>query len=541
MRYATDAYRRMNFRLYLIVVLILQNKFILSQSFIWATASGGIGNDVGTAVVNDKEGNIYITGNISGSGFFQDSFVTGTVFEVFLAKYNPSGNLIWVKTYGGLRNEKAHAMCLTDDAIYLCGYFEDTAQFGNTRLVSAGGYDVFVLKTDLNGNTLWARKAGGPRQDIAYGITADPTGNVYVCGSFSETINIQQQQLTTVNPFTESFLFSLDKDGNVRWAKNSIGNNNNSAMSIAWNKIDGLSVCGFFGRNFTWDNNQIVSQTTSYDYFVATFDTSGSLVWLTGFGSAAEDQALAVTCDESGNTLITGYTGGILYLNGKPLDFFGWNDVFVAKYNRNGSLVWITQAGGPKLDLGTCITTDKNGNIYVSGMFENSCRFTNDTIYDADRGIFIAVFDSLGKVLLAQSAGDIQTDAAMGISVFGNHVYVTGYYLFKCRFGLFEMPYADFFNIFLAAYALPSFNSVTDFAENVIKIFPNPTDDILFIEAQKPGSIKIMNATGQILYTQNMRDAELLSIEAIKKIPIGIYFLLFNNGEKEFVYKFVKH
>lgn len=504
---------------------------IAAQNFNWATAAGGIGNDVGTAIATDADGNIYVTGNISGSGYFGNQFVSGTVFEVFLAKYSASGNIIWAKTYGGLKNEKAFSISVTSNAVYLCGYFEGTANFGNTAITSVGGYDVFVMKTDLNGNEIWTKQAGGVNDDIAYGIATDGNENVYVCGNYKTAMNIGNFALNTTNLFNESFLFSLDKNGDFRWAKSSKGNNNNSAFGIAWNKGNGLSVCGFLGSNFSIDSITVASQTSSYDAFVGGFDLNGNLQWLTTTGSAAEDQAMAVVCDNSGNTFITGYIGGTVTNAVASLPFNGWNDVFVSKLNTAGEMLWMRQAGGPKLDLGTGIAIDEKDNVYVTGMFENNIEFNTSQLTDADRGVFLASYTNNGNFRFAQAAGDVQTDAALAVAIKNNSAFLTGYYLFKCKFGNFELPYADFFNIFIASYSIPQVLSINNEKKHQLNIYPNPTSKTLKIETTENTRVAIFNL--QATQMLAMEITQLNNTIDLSSLADGCYFVKieFENGE----------
>lgn len=505
---------------------------IVAQNFNWATAAGGIGNDVGTAIATDDDGNIYVTGNISGNGFFGNQFVSATVFEVFLAKYTSSGNIIWAKTYGGLKNEKAFSISVTSNAVYLCGYFEGTANFGNSSITSVGGYDAFVMKTDLNGNEIWTKQVGGLNDDVAYGIATDNNQNVYVCGTYKTAVSIGNFELSTTNLFTESFLFSLDSSGNFLWAKSSLGNNNNSATGIAWNKKDGISVGGFFGNNFTIDSTTVASQTTSYDAYVASFDLNGNLLWLTTTGSAAEDQVMAVACDNFGNTFFTGYMGGTITNSVVTLPFNGWNDVMVGKLNTNGDILWMKQAGGAKLDLSTGISIDENGNVYIAGMFENDISFNTTQLRDPDRGVFLASYTNNGDFRFAQAAGDVQTDAALAVTTKNNTAFLTGYYLFKCKFGNFELPYADFFNIFIASYSIPQALSIHHETKARLKIYPNPISNILRIETLQKATVSIFD-----LNSVKMISAEVNSQQNtinVEKFANGIYFVKveFDNGEE---------
>lgn len=518
---------------------LLFTHILFAQDYNWAYSAGGIGNDVGTAITTDADGNIYLTGNISGSAYFGNHYVSGTIFEVFLAKYDTAGNALWAKNYGGLRNEKGNALAVTDNAIYVCGYFEDTATFGNTRLISKGSTDIFVMKTDLNGNEIWTKQAGGSNEDIAYGLAVDGNENVYVSGTYKKEMTVANTILSTTNNFSESFLFSLDKNGDFRWAKSSKGNDNNAAFSVAWNQNNAVSVCGFFGKSFSFESTQVNSQTTSYDAYTASFDTDGNLRWLSPIGSAAEDQGMAVSCDPAGNSYITGYMGGTIDFDDYTLPFNGWNDILIAKINDAGQYVWVRQAGGQKLDMGTSITLDENDNVYVAGMFEKEIKFSNITLHDPDRAVFLASYDKNGNFRFAQEGGDVQTDAALGVAVKNNIAFITGYYLYKCKFGDYALPYADFFNIFIASYNIPNVLAVRDFSSSEIALYPNPAQDVLNLTINEDAELTITNTQGEQLKKQFLPSAH-HSLD-ISELSDGIYFLHLKNKDGHIsLNKFVK-
>jgi hypothetical protein len=511
---------------FIAVTCISFTNILSAQYFDWAIAAGGIGNDVGTSIATDNEGNIYVTGNISGGAYFGSQYVSGTVFEVFLAKYAPSGNLLWVKSFGGLKNEKAFSLSVTSQAVYLCGYFEGTATFGNTTLQSAGAYDVFVMKTDLNGNELWTKQAGGFSDDIAYGLTVDDEENIYVCGSYKTKMSVGNFELTTVNLFPESFMFSLDHSGNFRWAKTTYGNSNNAAFSIAFTKKSSICTVGFFAKDLQVETFSISSKTTSYDAYLIHLDKNGNLKWLRQLGSSAEEQAMAVAADQMGNIFVAGYTGGNLQNADSTLPFKGWNDVWIAKWNELGNLQWIQHAGGPMLDIATSLSIDENNHVYVAGVFENSIDFSGITLSDPDRGVFLASYTTEGNLRFAQAGGDIQTDVALGVVTRSGKAYITGYYLFKCRFGPFELPYADFFNVFIASYQIPQLSGLTKPHDSEVKIYPNPSSDYFHIIHKEPFTFEIFDAQGKcVLESPNAKEKHLVLTGSLHA---GYYMLKIN-------------
>src|ERR1051326_1574886 len=156
-----------------------------SQSFPWAAQAGGSGNDAGYGISHDANGNTYVAGRYSTTATF-GSFTlggnNGSFTNAFVAKYDASGNVLWVKK-GGTPNKNDGAYAIATDAAgnsYVTGYFQDTATFGSFTLISSGMEDVFVVKYDVNGDALWAKRFGNTGSEYGYGIGIDGAGNCYV-------------------------------------------------------------------------------------------------------------------------------------------------------------------------------------------------------------------------------------------------------------------------------------------------------------------------------------------------------------------------
>jgi len=513
---------------------------VYAQEFEWATGVGALGSDVATSVTHDEQGNVYITGNVAGGATFGNTYVGGTAFEVFLAKYSATGVLQWAKPYGGLANEKAQSIAYHNSALYLCGYFEDTATFGNTKLTSTGSYDIFIIKTDLDGNVIWAKQAGGANTDIAYGIAVDNAGNSYVCGTYKTAMNIGSNTISTTNNFIESFVFSLDENGNYRWAKSTIGNSNNTATGVAFDKNNGIAVCGYFENRLRLDSVQLNTSTPSYDAYIANFDNNGNLNWAKRAGSSSEDQATAVTCDAQGNTYMVGYYGAEATFGSNTLTFNGWNDLFLVKYDNTGNVLWARGAGGGKLDVANAVALDEDENVYVAGMFENYATFSGNAVTDSDRGIFLAAYDADGNFRFVQSAGGVQTDAALAVTVHNKKAYLAGYYLFTCYFGNIGVPMADNNDLFLAAYNIPEVLATHEFTDKLVSVFPNPAMNTLHIQSQQVfSSVVLHDALGKEVINTAIDNLRFANID-ISNLPAGIYFAHLQHGNVTVKKKIVK-
>lgn len=169
-------------------------------SFLWATSTASDGDERPLAMDLDPQDNIYV------AGFFQsDSLVFGntTLYSVatdngFLARYTSDGLPVWAQGLDG--DSRARGIVVANNAVYACGdLHEDTLHYATDALVVQGGADLFVLKSDLDGNAQWAVKqtSGGDSGELAHSLAADANGHLVVAGGFdSDDVTFGTTQLT---------------------------------------------------------------------------------------------------------------------------------------------------------------------------------------------------------------------------------------------------------------------------------------------------------------------------------------------------------
>jgi hypothetical protein len=178
---------------------IFVQKMDASGNFLWAKSFGGTSYDSGESISLDALGNIYTTGVFEGTVDFDpgagtSNLTSAGISDIFIQKMDASGNLLWVKSFGGTTNDFGRSISVGAlGYIYTTGSFEGTIDFdpgaGTFNLASAGGYDVFVQKMDASGNFLWAKSFGGTSYDSGESISLDALGNVYTTGYFQGTVD----------------------------------------------------------------------------------------------------------------------------------------------------------------------------------------------------------------------------------------------------------------------------------------------------------------------------------------------------------------
>jgi len=181
---------------------------------VWAKQPGGTGYGKGHGIAADSGGNIYLTGEFTGTLNFGSTTLVGSYYDqCFVARMDGNGNWIWANLAsmqggGGIAISVDHA-----NNLLVTGSFYGTAGFGTVSLTSSGNCDIFMAGMDNGGNWLWAKRAGGGGYDYGLGIVGDMDGNVLIIGDFEGTASFGPHMLYCSGP-TDAFLAKLDSGGN---------------------------------------------------------------------------------------------------------------------------------------------------------------------------------------------------------------------------------------------------------------------------------------------------------------------------------------
>lgn len=165
-----------------------------SGNFIWAYSYGNSGDDMGFALDVDSLNNVYATGSFTNALDFNANGVIITMTsagqeDAYIIKLNDSGNFQWAQSFGGKMTDIARSLSINEPGdIFVTGYFKDTVYFEknnpNSRLISLGGGDAFILKLNKSGNINWAKNFGGPDFADGFSIGTDKKRNVLVAGNY---------------------------------------------------------------------------------------------------------------------------------------------------------------------------------------------------------------------------------------------------------------------------------------------------------------------------------------------------------------------
>ena len=267
-------------------------------------------------------------------------------YSAYLVKYDKGGALQWIRTFEAYKNMTGVGGITTDadGNVALTGWFQDTLKVGSTILVSHGFYtDGFIIKYSSDGSLVFAKSFGGTQSVVSRGLSADGQNNLYATGGFRGTVSFGGIPLTSLGG-SDVFIVKFDAAGNSLWAKQA-GSSSNSALerghAIVTDNAGNSFISGlFWGTGMSFGPISVTSPWL-YNLFIAKYAADGTPQW----AHALRNQnytwpAYQMGLDEEGSCYMGGdYYYQLVFDNGPTYDG-GVNNSFFVKYDAAGTFQW---------------------------------------------------------------------------------------------------------------------------------------------------------------------------------------------------------
>lgn len=277
----------------------------------WLWHAGGIDSDGANTVAATPDGGWIVGGSYSNTGHFRTTeLVSKGGTDAFLMKLAGSGDLEWVKSFGGRYHDRIrHVGVDAQGNLYVLGEFKDSAAWGGAQpLVAAGGadFDVVLAKYDLNGDHKWSKRFGSPFDEMAGGLTVDPAGNVTITGAFRKDISFGEGDLHRSLGEDDIYVARFDANGKLAWARTYGAERDDAGNGIASDAAGNTVLTGWFQNAVDFGIGPVTSKNHNKDVFALKLDAKGTLTWFQTWGDKDHDQGRAVAIDDKGAALVTG-------------------------------------------------------------------------------------------------------------------------------------------------------------------------------------------------------------------------------------------
>ena len=428
--------------------------YVIPGTLVLAKGAGGTGNDGSNDVVAFADGSSFVTGFFQSTAKFgageanETDLVSAGGSDIFIAKFNPNGTLVFAKKAGGTGNDVGLGIAiLSDGSSFITGSFQGTAKFGageanETDLVSPGASDIFIAKFNPNGTLAFAKKAGSTAANQGSGIAVLPDGSSFVTGQFSGTAKFGTGEANETDLVSagsnDIFIAKFNPNGTLAFAKKAGGTGSDRGSGIAVQPDGSSFVTGFFQGTAKFGpgeaNETDLVSAGNEDIFIAKFNPNGTLAFAKKAGGTGNNTASGLAVLADGSSFVTGRFSGTAKFgageaNETDLVSAGNFDIFIAKFNPNGTLAFAKKAGGTITDLSNGIAVLADGSSFVTGSFLGTAKFgageANETDLFSAGGsdIFIAKYNPSGTLAFAKRAGGTGNDTGNGISTLARWLF----------------------------------------------------------------------------------------------------------------------
>ena len=475
---------------------------------------------------------------------------------MILAKYNPNGNIVWLKKangttittpFGSLNAAGANKIAIDNNGyIYVAGGFTGNGTFDSTTITAFGNTDAFLAKYDNNGTLIWVKNFGGNGTDNVSGLSVDNVGNCYVSG---ETLAGNAYfpggvTLTAPNSYFRGFVAKFNTNGLCTWAKRTTTVSYTGGVSYNDNKVYWI---GGYNSIFNYDTTTLTeNDSIKSAYFYAQLDTAGNIVWI--HQELGKNMNFESVSNVNGSVYVTGYYQGSTSIGGITLTAAS-QDAFLFKVNDSGNFKWVTNLQASTFSGAHDVKANVTGDVYICGEFAGLAMFGSFSVSaSASFSAFAAKYDSNGNCK-GMRQGTFANGSA--ITADGNdNCYLGGSFYNTANFDNFSLTSYGDEDMFIArATTITGIGGVERHANNQLIIYANPTagkcnmtvpDDFL---NEKNLSLSIYANDGKLIQQKNVQTSPLEGQGAIKlnleAEARGVYNVTLSNGVKSYSGKIV--
>ncbi|MEA2176752.1 MAG: hypothetical protein QOG77_49, partial [Solirubrobacteraceae bacterium] len=346
-----------------------------SGARLWTRELGSARTERAYGVAIDAAGNSVVTGYTSGD--LDGSHAGNTTDDVFVVKFDPAGNRLWLRQFGvaGVADRGYAVATDSGSNIYVTGYTR-----GNLAAVNVGDKDIYIAKLDAAGTQLWLQQFGSAGEDKAWGIVATSDG-IRLGGMTSGALGTAAGAL-------DGWVARYDAAGNRGWLQQFGTAANEEVWGLTADAAGNTYVAAYSAGDF---DGPLAGDK---DIVAARFDPAGTMTWADQLGTDLNDKGAAVALDGAGNLYLAGFSDGSIGTN------VGKFDVILVKYAADTTREWVRQFGTSE-DDGADAFAEANlylathgGSIYVSGLT------LGNVVGQAQLGlgdVFLARFNALGE------------------------------------------------------------------------------------------------------------------------------------------------
>lgn len=534
-------------KIYLILLWLCLSLNVAAKDFLWSKAYGGGMTDYIHEMITDNDNNIYIVGGFYNSIYIdEDWYTTPNYLDAYVIKLNPGGELEWFRNFGGPIWDMSIDIKFDNagEHFYVTGFFEAYINFDDIELVSNGTLDMYIAKFDLDGNVIWAKNGGGNWHDYGYCISIDDNDNVYISGKYESVSFDFDGNIITNSGGTDIFILKINSNGEYVWLEKAGGASYDEPVDMLI-KSESLILTGNFSLNANFGNHQVSGYHD--DLFVARYDLDGGIYWVSAAHSEGGISPQALAHDIEGNYYICGHITDNAHFDDITLKLIGQEDIFVTKINFLGDFEWAKNYGGTDFNTAYDIAVSENNKVYLTGSLVGTLYFPGyELISNGFSDAYFAELNNSGELKwVFQLGNDDSQYGDDGRVIFENN---QGKLMIGGRFSrdiTIDNNYYDAFgsrDVFIAQLDQLSGNNNNN-NNNVFKISPNPLSgnkiEIQSTDDSTPYYLALFDINGNRIKESKSIQNKQTKVDVSELTP-GIYLIRIESKDRIYTEKLIK-
>ncbi len=309
--------------------------------------------------------------------------------DLYLIRLDSLGDTLWAKTAGGTGTDYGRDLQITPDNGFIC--------VGSTTSSGSGLEDLYLVKFNQYGDLLWSKTFGGTASDEAWSIRATSDSAYIICGTTN----------SSGAGYADLWLLKVSQNGTLIWSRTFGGVGGESGMAVreTWDGYVAIGATGSFGTGYS----SIYLVKTSF---------SGDSLWAITLGGAKADFGYSLEVTPEYGLILVGATGSY---------GLGYYDAYVIKTTANGTVEWERTFGGTRDDRAYAVSNTVDGNYIITG--------TTESFGAGGSDIYMVKVNPLGSLIWSTTQGGAQADYCRSICVMADGNYLLAGYSYSYSTG----------------------------------------------------------------------------------------------------------
>ena len=345
-------------------------------------------------------------------------------------------NYIWAKQGGNASFTNGNIQVInTNNSIIAAGDFIETAQFGQEEVVSNGSSDIFIARYDENGEIIQVQSLGGENEELFKFLNVDNEDNIIISIMFTDFITINGTEYTSLGG-QDVLLIKFNSDFSFQWVRHYGTGLTDYVKGMDIDEDGNILLFGKFKNEIDFDDITLTS-SGSTDMYIAKYNADGEIIFAFSEGGSSYEDANSIAVGANDEFYISGTFYNETIINGETISTENPTGIFLAKYNSAGEFQWIEVIDGTNLLPSVFLAGNEDGSIYISGGFQGNIVFGSQTLSseEFDADVYVAKYNTNGEALWAGHGNSDGAEIVTSLSSdIGGNVYLSGFYLSSIDF-----------------------------------------------------------------------------------------------------------